>query len=88
METWQILWGVNTLFLGVVGFLYKLNREDNKKIREETREELKEIKVEMKLIRQDLEGKRGWQVCDKIHEDIKKHLHLNGTLGTAGEVIR
>jgi hypothetical protein len=88
METWQILWGVNTFFLGVVGFLYKLNRDDNKRLRDEIREEIKQIKEEIKLIGQVLEGKQGWRVCDKIHEDLKKHLHLHGTLGTAGEVIR
>lgn len=35
MENWQILWGVNTFFLAVMGALYGVIRADLKELRED-----------------------------------------------------
>lgn len=69
----KILWGLNSVLLGVALFFIKMwiarLREDIKELKEELRE------------------KANQGTCDRIHAGVDRLLHSHASVGAAGEVV-
>jgi hypothetical protein len=73
VETEKIMWGLNTILLGVLAFFVRMWIHD--------------MKETMKDLKKDLDSKQDSTTCEHFHKEISRHLHTHGTLGAAGEVI-
>jgi F0F1-type ATP synthase membrane subunit b/b' len=103
METWQILWGINSFLLGVMAYFYSIQRDDNKALRNEIKESnaalkkdlaqaVYDLKSEADKVKNELKEEIAERTlivtCETIHEEIEKKIHVHANSGTAGEVVR
>jgi hypothetical protein len=99
MEAWQILIGVNTFLTFIVAIFYKALRSDIKDIKEDNlkghaglSEDIKELKDDNREqhrdITRDIQTRTLIVTCEKVHEAIDKEIHVHGSHGNAGEVIK
>jgi hypothetical protein len=73
MENWQLLLGVNSLLLVVLGFFIKMW--------------ISGIKTDIASVKTDLKGKADADICIRTHEAVDKLLHRHATVGSAGEAV-
>jgi hypothetical protein len=78
MSSDQILWGVNTLLLAIIGVLIRGWMANVKDTFE---------KIDKRFANIDAE-KISVKSCEMMHGELKKISHTHGVLGQAGEVIR
>jgi hypothetical protein len=103
MDTWQILWGINTLLLALFAYIHKMVRDDIKELKEDL--DKRTLVITCDRLHAELEkscGRRHEALddnCDKIHSAIitacetnhnrlAKDAHVHGNLGQSGEVIQ
>jgi len=84
VDMWQVLWGINTLVLAIVTFLYNRQREDHK-----------ELKGQLNDLADALDERMPKDTCERIHRELKDKFkeisedqHVHGSYGQAGEVIK
>jgi len=73
VDAWQIMWGINTLLLVIVGFLIRLW--------------INGVKESISEIHESMENKTDKELCEFAHGEIEKYAHSHATSGSAGEVI-
>ena len=73
MENWQLLWGVNSILLVVLGFFIKMW--------------IIGIKEDIKIVKLELKDKADSETCKEIHNGVDRLLHRHATTGAAGEVV-
>jgi hypothetical protein len=73
MDNWQLLLGVNTILLVLLGFFIKMW--------------IGGIKTDIASVKADLKDKADVEICRLTHEGVDKLLHRHATVGTAGEAV-
>jgi len=73
VDAWQIMWGIHTLLLGIVGFLIRLW--------------ILGVKESISEVHEELKKKTDKGLCEFTHGEIAKCAHSHATSGSAGEVI-
>lgn len=64
-NAWQILWGVNTLILGIVTFFIKIYRDDQK-------EQRAEVNAKLEALTREVEKRPQIITCDKLHKTLEE----------------
>lgn len=85
INTWQILWGINSLLLAIMVFLHNSLRAQLKKL-EEANDKKASVK-EVDEVKVELGKKASTDICVKIHRQVNASLHRHANSGQAGEVV-
>jgi hypothetical protein len=73
MDGQQMLWGVNSLLLILLGFFIRMW--------------ITGIKDDIKDLREELKKKAEEETCLRTHAGVDKLLHRHALTGSAGEVV-
>jgi hypothetical protein len=73
MDIQQMLWGLNSVLLILLGFFVRMWLAGIK-------EDIAELKSELKLKAEE-------ETCRRTHEGVDKLLHRHALTGSAGEVV-